>query len=223
MTGGLNSAIGWAISKALAEEGAIVTATSRDTGGMVMPVNFAGSIEPLAMDVHDPGVWVYNYDILINNAGISAGRSVPRTVEQDWQNVLDTNLSGAWRLTALCVPHMIAQAWGRIVNISSVVGIDGRLGPATYAASKAGLVGLTKATAHEFAHKGITVNAVAPGFIADTGLMAGLPQPRLLEIRKQIPMDRFGTVDDVAGAVLYLLNAPYVTGTVLNVSGGYVT
>lgn len=221
VTGGQKS-IGLAISLTLAQAGAEVYATSR-TEHAYDPSLAELGIHPSLLDVTQPHPASYEFDILINNAGITAGRSIARTSEDQWQEVLDTNLSGAWRLMSLCLPYMITKHWGRIVNVASVVGMDGRLGPATYSASKAGLIGLTKTAAHESARKGITVNAVAPGFIGNTGMMGSLPTRVSDAVVESIPMGRLGTTQDVADAVLYLINAPYVTGHVLNVSGGYLT
>jgi len=140
-----------------------------------------------------------------------------------WDACLETNLTAVMRLTQLMSPGMITRGWGRIVNIASVVGIDGRLGPSSYAASKAGMIGFTRAVAHELANKGVTVNAVAPGFIDATGMLDAVDARHKDKIIEQIPMHRFGAVEDVAQAVGYLVTANYVTGTVLNVSGGYLT
>jgi acetoacetyl-CoA reductase len=165
----------------------------------------------------------FDCDILVNNAGISNGRSVGRTSIDAWEATLDVNLTGAFRMTQAGLGHMIEQGWGRIVNVTSVVGIDGRLGPSSYAASKAGLIGFTKSAALELANKGITVNAVAPGFIAATGLIERVSPENLERVLESIPMGHFGAPRDVALAVGYLVQAEYVTGTVLNVSGGYLT
>lgn len=162
-------------------------------------------------------------DILVNNAGISRGRSVGNMNINEWDETFEVNLTGAMVMTKTVVGGMIERGWGRIINIASVVGMDGRLGPSSYAASKAGLIGFTKAIAHELAAKGITANAVAPGFIDDTGMLAAVHDKFKFLIQEQIPMRRYGRVEDVAQAVGYLVQAEYVTGTVLNVSGGYLT
>ena len=219
--------MGAAITQALANAGADVTATYTNEPGQRVWRTAYGAVATVPYDVRESLAILeparMTFDILINNAGITAGRSILKTMEDDWENVLDVNLSGAWRMMRQCLPHMLEQKWGRIINISSVVGLDGRLGPAPYAASKAGLVGLTKSAAHELAAKGITVNAVAPGFIQDTGMVNALPDHVKAGLEASIPMGRLGCPEDVAQAVLYLVNAPYVTGEVLNVSGGYLT
>ena len=229
VTGG-GASIGRAISLWLAASGAHVTIGFNSRGDLAMQtmrdiVAFDGEAEirKIALDSEYPVVTELECDILVNNAGVTAGRSVGKTTLHDWRYVQDVNLTGTFRITQAALPYMIANGWGRIVNITSVVGIDGRVGPASYAASKAGLIGFTKATAIELARKGITVNAIAPGFIADTGMVSGLPVDLALALYKQVPMGRFGKPEDVARAVSYLIDSDYVTGTVLNVSGGYST
>jgi 3-oxoacyl-[acyl-carrier protein] reductase len=160
-------------------------------------------------------------DILVNNAGITKDNLLMRMSEADWDLVLSINLKGAFLCTQAVIRHMMRQRWGRIVNIASVVGITGNAGQANYAASKAGLIGLTKTTAREVASRGITVNAVAPGFI-DTGMTQKLPENVRQEFLKQIPVGYLGLPRDVAHAVVFLVSeeAHYITGQVLNVNGG---
>jgi len=160
-------------------------------------------------------------DILVNNAGITKDNLLMRMSEADWDLVLNINLKGAFLCTQAVIRHMMKQRWGRIVNISSVVGVIGNAGQANYSASKAGLIGLTKSTAREVASRGITVNAVAPGFI-DTGMTQKLPENVKQEFLKQIPVGYFGLPKDVANAVAFLVSeeAHYITGQVLNVNGG---
>jgi len=160
-------------------------------------------------------------DILVNNAGITRDGLLMRMSEADWDLVLNINLKGAFICTQAVVRHMIRQRWGRIVNIASVVGLIGNAGQANYAASKAGIIGLTKTTAREVASRGITVNAVAPGFI-DTGMTQKLSENVKQEYLKQIPLGFFGLPKDVAYAVAFLVSeeAHYITGQVLNVNGG---
>jgi len=229
ITGG-GHGIGRAISLELARQGAAVTIgynTRGDQAEMTMREvrAYGGDAEILKVALVNeyPILTELDCDILVNNAGVTAGRSVGKTTLSDWRNVVDVNLTGTFRITQIALPAMIARGWGRIVNIVSVVGLDGRLGPASYAASKAGLVGFTKATAIELAHKGITVNAVAPGFIDRTGMLSEVSQENREKVLSQIPMRRFGQPQDVARAVMYLIESNYVTGTVLNVSGGYST
>jgi len=162
-------------------------------------------------------------DILVNNAAVAYGSSLLKMNQNEWDHTLEVNLNGVMVLTQAVAQGMTERGWGRIINIASVVGMDGRLGPSSYAASKAGLIGATKAWAHELARFGVTVNAVAPGFIEDTGLFDAVPDRYKLKIQEQIPLRRYGTVQDVAHAVSYLAAADYVTGHVLNVSGGYLT
>ena len=221
VTGGTRS-LGRAISIALAEAGAEVTATYLTRPGEPFPKGL--SIWHGRLDVRKPPAELgWAYDILVNNAGITAGRSIPKTLEADWLNVIDTNLSGPWRMMHLSLPWMIEHGWGRVINITSVVGMDGRFGPAPYAASKAGVIGLTKAAAHEMAGKGITVNAIAAGFIEETGMVSRLTDAQVEQVEQAIPAGTLGTVRDISDAVVYLCQAPYVTGQVFNVSGGYLT
>ncbi len=160
-------------------------------------------------------------DILINNAGITRDKLMLRMSEEDWDVVLDVNLKGAFNCTRSAVRYMARQKGGRIVNIASVVGLMGNAGQANYAASKAGLIGFTKTVGREFASRGITVNAVAPGYI-DTPMTQVLPEKAKEELRRLIPMDRLGTPEDVANAVMFLVSSAsdYVTGQVLQVNGG---
>lgn len=160
-------------------------------------------------------------DILVNNAGITRDGLLLRMSEADWDLVLNINLKGAFICTQAVLRHMIRQRWGRIVNIASVVGLTGNAGQANYAASKAGLIGLTKTTAREVASRSITVNAVAPGFI-DTGMTQKLSENVKQEFLKQIPVGYFGLPKDVAYAVAFLVSeeAHYITGQVINVNGG---
>lgn len=163
-------------------------------------------------------------DILVNNAGITRDQLLLRLSEEDWDKVLNVNLKGAFLCTKAALRHMVKQRWGRIVNIASIVGVTGNAGQANYAAAKAGLIALTKTCAKEVASRGITVNAIAPGFI-DTDMTRRLPENLKQEILKQIPLGSFGTPEDVAQAVAFLVSeeARYITGQVLRVDGGLVT
>jgi 3-oxoacyl-[acyl-carrier protein] reductase len=160
-------------------------------------------------------------DALINNAGITRDTLLMRMSEEDWDAVLATNLKGAFLCSKAAVRPMLRQRSGRIVNITSVVGLVGNAGQANYAAAKAGLVGLTKSIAKEVGSRGITVNAVAPGFI-ETRLTDVLPEEMKEMLLKNTPLGRFGTPEDVAGAVAFLvsLDAGFITGHVLTVDGG---
>ena len=160
-------------------------------------------------------------DILVNNAGITRDKLLLRMSEEDWDAVLDVNLKGAFNCTRAALRHMTKQRSGRIVNIASVVGLMGNAGQANYAASKAGLIGFTKAVGREVGSRGITVNAVAPGYI-DTPMTQALPEKAQEELKRLIPMVRLGTPEDVAKAVLFLVTgaSDYITGQVLQVNGG---
>lgn len=160
-------------------------------------------------------------DILVNNAGITRDNLALRMKEEDWNAVLQTNLTGSFIAIQQVVQGMMKARWGRIINISSVVGQMGNAGQANYAASKAGLIGLTKSLARELASRNITVNAVAPGFI-ETDMTAVLSEELKTAMQGQIPLKRLGTADDVASAVRFLASdeAAYITGHVLDVNGG---
>jgi 3-oxoacyl-[acyl-carrier protein] reductase len=160
-------------------------------------------------------------DILVNNAGITRDQLLVRMKEEDWDQVLAVNLKGAFNCLKAAAKPMIKQRFGRIVNISSIVGIMGNAGQANYVASKAGLVGLTKSAARELASRNITVNAVAPGFI-ETAMTQNLPEKVREAMLAQIPLNRFGTPVEVAHAVAFLVSdrAAYITGQVMHVNGG---
>ena len=162
-------------------------------------------------------------DILVNNAGITRDTLLLRMTDTDWDQVLSTNLKGSFLCTQAVLRYMMKQRWGRIINIASVVGLIGNAGQANYAAAKAGLIGLTKATAREAASRGITVNAIAPGFI-DTEMTQKLSDNAKQEFLRQIPLGYAGLPKDVADAVAFLASeeARYITGHVLNVDGGMV-
>lgn len=160
-------------------------------------------------------------DFLVNNAGITIDKTMRRMTDEDWTNVMDVNLSGAFRMTKAVLEHMVGQASGRIINISSVIGQTGNIGQANYAASKAGLFGFTKSLALELAQRGITVNAVAPGFIA-TEMVGAIPKEILDKIVERIPQRRLGKPEEVARVVRFLLEdeSSYITGAVFNINGG---
>ncbi len=160
-------------------------------------------------------------DILINNAGITRDKLILRMTEEDWDTVLNVNLKGTFNCMKAVTRHMAKQRSGKIVSIASVVGEMGNAGQANYSASKAGVIGLTKTIAKEFAQRGINVNAIAPGYI-ETPMTEALPEKVKEELKRLIPMERLGKPEDVAEAVLFLVSeeSSYMTGQVLNVNGG---
>ncbi len=163
------------------------------------------------------------FHILVNNAGITCDGLLARMKEADWDRVIDVNLKGAFNCTQAVTMAMMKERWGRIINISSVVGTMGNPGQANYAATKAGIEGFTKSVAREMASRGITANAVAPGFI-ETDMTAELPEKIRDQLLSEIPVGRMGTPEDVAAAVAFLASpaAQYITGHVLHVNGGLV-
>ncbi|MEJ8278672.1 beta-ketoacyl-ACP reductase [Pseudonocardia spirodelae] len=160
-------------------------------------------------------------DYLINNAGITVDKTVRKLTVDDWHAVLRINLSGAFYMTKAVLEHMTGNEFGRIVNISSVIGQIGSIGQANYASSKAGLIGFSKSLAQEVAKKGVTVNCVAPGFI-ETEMVAAVPEKAMEKILAKIPVGRLGQADEIARAVQFLVDdrAGYVTGSVISVNGG---
>jgi 3-oxoacyl-[acyl-carrier protein] reductase len=162
-------------------------------------------------------------DILVNNAGVTKDGLLLRMSEADWDTVLDTNLKSAFLTMKAVTRGMMKRRWGRVINITSVVGIMGNAGQANYAASKAGLIGITRSVARELAARNVLINAVAPGFI-DTDMTRSLTDEQRAQLLARIPLARLGTGDDVAGAVLFLASeqASYITGQTLVVDGGMV-
>jgi 3-oxoacyl-[acyl-carrier protein] reductase len=230
---GASRGIGAATARALAGDGLPVAVNYRrdesGAGEVVAAIEAAGGrAQAVQADVADPEAadrLVTQVEerlgpvvVLVNNAGMRADGLTPQIDDGDWQRVLDTNLSGAFRLTRRVLRGMIRARFGRVVNVASVVGTHANPGQANYAASKAGLIGFTKTVAAEVARRGVTVNAVAPGFVA-TELTSDLPEDKLLE---QVPARRVGTPEDVAACVRFLASeeAGYVTGTTLTVDGG---
>ena len=160
-------------------------------------------------------------DILVNNAGVVRDNLILRMNDEEWRQVLATNLDGVYYVARAVIPSMLRQRYGRVINVTSVVGQTGNSGQVNYVSSKAGVIGFTKALAREVASRNITVNAVAPGFI-ETDMTAGLTEKIKQDLQKQIPLKRLGTVEDVASSVLFLASkeAGYITGHVLNINGG---
>ncbi len=158
-------------------------------------------------------------DILVNNAGITRDKTFKKMSFEEWHKVIDTNLSSAFNTCKIALPAMLEQKYGRIINISSVIGQSGGFGQSNYAAAKAGLIGFTKSLALETARGGVTVNAICPGFIA-TEMVAEMPDTVLEAIVAQIPMKRLGKPEEIARAVVYVCESEYMTGECLNLNGG---
>ena len=232
---GASQGIGRACAQALAREGATVAAAARNReklDQLVAEIAAAGGkAAAFVMDVADEeqvksGIksalaQFGKIDILVNNAGITRDQLVMRMKRADWDAVLNTNLASAYLCIQQVIGSMLKQRWGRIINITSVFGQIGQAGQANYAASKAGLIGLTMAMAREVASRNITCNAVAPGFI-ETSMTAALSEEFKQSAVKNIPLGRVGSPEDVASAVSFLASedASYITGHVLNVNGG---
>jgi len=235
---GASRGIGRAIAQAFAAEGAFVVLAARDAAKLAEAVGEiqakGGKAEALALDVADrasveAGVAQVvaahgRVDHLVNNAGVTRDNLLLRMKDEEWRQVLDTNLTGAFLCTQAVLKPMLKQRSGRIVTITSVVGLGGNAGQANYAASKAGVIGFTKSVAREVASRGITANAIAPGFI-ETDMTRAIAGGAQEEWAAKIPLRRLGTPEDVASAVAFLASdeAAYITGQVIAVNGGMYT
>jgi 3-oxoacyl-[acyl-carrier protein] reductase len=232
---GASRGIGRAIAMALGGAGATVVGTATSAAGaeaigaafaeagirgrgIVLDVASDAGVETACADIAATEGAV---TILVNNAGITRDGLLLRMKIDDWQQVLDTDLTSVYRTSRACLRGMMKARRGRIINIGSVVGLMGNPGQANYCAAKAGLVGFTRALAREVGSRGITVNAVAPGFI-ETDMTAGLSAEQREALEKQVPLERLGAVEDIAATVLFLCSAGagYITGEVINVNGG---
>lgn len=229
---GATGGIGAAIAKALHGNGAIVALSGTRAGvleevrsglgerayAVTCNLSDPDDIEkliPAAQDAMD------GLDILVNNAGITRDNLAMRMKDEDWQAVLDVNLTAAFTLTRNCMRTMMKQRWGRVINITSIVGVTGNAGQANYAASKAGLIGMSKSFAQEVASRNITINCIAPGFIA-TPMTDELNEKQRTAILASVPAGRLGHVDEIGAGAAYLASeeAAYITGQTLHINGG---
>ncbi len=232
---GASQGIGRAVALRLAAEGAAVALAARNEAKLaevaaeIVAAGGKASVFSVDMGVEESikacaKAVVAEFgkvEILVNNAGITRDILSLRMKRHDWDDVLTTNLTGAFLMTQACMSSMLKGRWGRVINVTSVVGETGQAGQANYAASKAGLIGLTKSLARELASRTITVNAVAPGYI-ETAMTAVLTEEQKAAMTSQIPLARAGTDADIAGAVAFLASedAAYITGHTLDVNGG---
>jgi 3-oxoacyl-[acyl-carrier protein] reductase len=232
---GASRGIGAAIARTLGKQGAVVigTATTQNGAdqisaalqqagikgtGMALDVNDAAQVEVVLKQIAEQ---FGDIAILVNNAGVTRDTLLMRMKEEDWDTVLNTNLKSVWRMSQAVLRPMMKARYGRIVNISSVVGHSGNAGQTNYCAAKAGMGGFTKSLAQEVGSRGITVNCVAPGFI-DTDMTKDLPEEQRARLLQQIPLGRLGAADDIAAAVAFLASpaAGYISGETLHVNGG---
>ncbi len=231
---GASGGIGAAIAKALHGQGATVALSGTRQEALdklaaelgqrahVVPCNLSDAAATAELVTRAEAA-MSAVDILVNNAGLNRDGLMMRMKDEDWQAVIDVDLTAAFRLSRAALKGMAKRRWGRIVNITSIVGAIGNPGQANYAAAKAGLAGMTKALAQEMASRGITANCIAPGFI-DTAMTTALNEEQRAKLATKIPTGTFGAPADVAAAVVYLASdeAAYVTGQTLHVNGGMV-
>lgn len=229
---GASGGIGSAIARALHAQGATVALSGTREDALravaaalgerahVTPANL-GDAAAADQLVKDAGEAMGGLDILVNNAGLTRDNLAMRLKDEDWQTVMDVNLTAVFRLSRAVLRGMMKKRWGRIVGITSVVGVTGNAGQANYAASKAGMIGMSKSLAQEVASRGITVNCLAPGFIA-TAMTDALNEDQKAKINDSIPAGRMGAADEIAAGVVYLASdeAAYVTGQTLHINGG---
>jgi 3-oxoacyl-[acyl-carrier protein] reductase len=212
--------VGTATSESGAEK---ITQALKEAGiegkGMVVDVSNADSINHLMEQIKDE--FGQTPDILVNNAGITRDNLLMRMKDDEWESILQTNLTSIYRLSKACLRHMTKSRWGRIISVGSVVGTTGNPGQTNYSAAKAGVIGFSKSLAKEVGSRGITVNVVAPGFI-DTDMTQALADDQKEVLKQQIALGRLGSPDDIAAAVAFLASdaAGYITGETLHVNGG---
>lgn len=232
---GASRGIGQAILHTLASQGATVIGTATreqgaaEIGRVLAAAGFKG--EGLVLDVTDPGQIERaiehilgrhgRIDILVNNAGITRDNLLVRMKDDEWAAIIETNLTSVFRLSRAVLKPMMKARYGRIISITSVVGVSGNAGQTNYAAAKAGIIGFSKSLAQEVGSRGITVNCVAPGFI-DTDMTRALPEAQRQKLLERIPLGRLGSTEDIAHAVAFLASdaAGYITGATLHVNGG---
>jgi 3-oxoacyl-[acyl-carrier protein] reductase len=228
---GASGAIGAGIARALAAQGAQValsgtrvdalTALQTELPGSAVAAGDLAQADGADLVFNAAEQALGQVDILVNNAGLTRDGLALRMKDEDWQRVIDVDLTAAFRLSRAALKGMMRRRWGRVVSITSIVGVTGNAGQANYAAAKAGLIGMSKALAQEIASRGVTVNCVAPGFITSP-MTDVLPAAQKEKLQQQIPAGRLGSAADIAAAVVYLASeeAAYVTGQTLHVNGG---
>ena len=229
---GASGGIGGAIAAALHAQGATVALAGRNKDALdKLAAELGERTHVITGDLGDPA-WadamldaatepMSGIDVLVNNAGLTRDNLAMRIKDEDWQEVIDVNLTASFRLSRAVLRGMMKARWGRIINITSIVGVTGNPGQANYAASKAGIIGMSKALAGEVATRGITVNCIAPGFIA-TAMTESLGEDQHAKLTEAVPAGRLGTPEDVAACAVFLASdeAAYVTGQTLHVNGG---